>query len=398
VDIVCLSHLRWDFVYQRPNHLMARAARDRRVFFVEEPVFTSVGPLSIEVERRGDVAVVVPHVPNGFGVETVDEALRGLIDRLFDREGIERPILWYYTPLALPWTRHLSRALTVYDSMDDLAGFAGAPPALTSLETELVDRADIVFTGGAQLHTRMARRHPAVYCFPSSVDFAHFRRARDIQVDPVDQANIGCPRIGYAGVIDERIDLSLIAGVADRRPEWQIVLIGPVAKIAPEAIPARPNIHRLGLKPYAELPAYFSGWDVGWMPFARNDATRYISPTKTPEYLAAGLPVVSTSIADVVDPYGRDGLVAIADDVDAAVAAVERAMASDTSAHRKRADSFLAHRSWDRTWAQMDALLTAAVRRIDGATKSSGTGASRHRPCRRAASSRAGGGSGSHGL
>jgi UDP-galactopyranose mutase len=188
------------------------------------------------------------------------------------------------------------------------------------------------------------------------VDVAHFRRARETAADPVDQAGIGRPRIGYAGVIDERIDLDLIDGVAATRPELQIVLVGPVAKIDVADVPARPNVHRLGMKPYAELPEYLGGWDVGWMPFARNDATRFISPTKTPEYLAAGLPVVSTSIHDVVEPYGVGGWVAIADTVAETLDALGGALAG-RHPEQAHVDAFLATRSWDRTWAAMASLI-----------------------------------------
>ncbi len=357
-DLVCFSHLRWDFVYQRPNHLMARAAQDRRVFFVEEPLSEAVPEPRLRMARRGRVTVVTPVVPEGLGEEQTRDLVRGLVDDLLRTEHIVRPILWFYTPMALPWTRHLAAraGAVVYDSMDFLAGFLGAPPELLQLERELLDRADLVFCGGASLHQRMRTLHADSHCFPSSVDVAHFRTARQGRPEPADLAPIARPRLGYAGVIDERVDLELIDGVATARPEVEIVLVGPVTKIDPATIPNHPNIHLLGLKPYDELPAYLGGWDVGWMPFARNDATRYISPTKTPEYLAAGLPVVSTSIHDVVDPYARNGLVAIADTVQDTVAAVDAALAGAVPELRA-VDAFLSRRSWDRTWAAMASLI-----------------------------------------
>lgn len=221
--------------------------------------------------------------------------------------------------------------------------------------------ADLVFTGGASLHEEKRRGHDAAYCFPSSVDTGHFRQARTGQPDPVDQASIPRPRIGYFGVIDERIDLRLIAGVAAARPDWQIVLVGPTAKIQPRALPRAANIHRLGPKPYADLPAYLAGWDVAMMPFARNRATRFISPTKTPEYLAGGRPVVSTSIRDVVVPYGDLGLVHVADTAGEFVAGIEAAFCEDRGELVRRADAVLADRSWDRTWAGMQALIEDLV-------------------------------------
>ena len=391
-DIVCFSHLRWDFVYQRPNHLMARAADDRRVYFVEEPRFESGGKARLRRVVCGGVTVVTPELPEP---EHATATLADLMDGLVEGELLERPILWYYTPMALPWTRHLPASLTVYDSMDFLAGFLGAPPELGVLEGELLSRADVVFTGGAQLHRRMASRHSATYLFPSSVDVVHFAEARRPQDEPADQAAIPHPRIGYAGVIDERIDLDLVHDVARRRPGWQIVLLGPIAKIDPRSVPAAENIHQLGIKPYADLPAHLSGWEVGWMPFARNDATRYISPTKTPEYLAAGLGVVSTSITDVVDPYGRLGLVEVADDADQTIAAIERVLAQDPEPRRRLADSFLADRSWDTTWTQMNVVLEdALLHRGDQIAESAWTPAVHVSPLDRSASRAAVGASG----
>jgi UDP-galactopyranose mutase len=360
-DILCLSHLRWDHVYQRPNHLMSRAARDARVFFMEEPVYDADEPWVERLEREG-VHVLVPHVTETR--PTVDQ-MRMLIDRVLVAYGIRAPILWYYTPMALPWTRHLHdcASATVYDCMDHLAGFGGAPPALLQLERELVATVDLLFTGGASLHAAKAPLHDDAHCFPSSVDVAHFRQARDIVRQPSDQAPIDGPRIGYFGVLDERIDWPLLTQLAEGRSDLRFVLVGPLAKVDPSVVPTTRNVHHLGPKAYAELPAYLGGWDVAIMPFARNDATRYISPTKTPEYLAGGRPVVSTSIRDVVTPYGDSGLVRIADEPAAFSAAIDAALTDDLVEHRRRADHFLATTSWDRTWAAMRDRLRAAIAR-----------------------------------
>jgi glycosyltransferase involved in cell wall biosynthesis len=245
--------------------------------------------------------------------------------------------------------------------MDELSAFANAPAALKALEAELFRRASVVFTGGQSLYEAKRKAHHNVHPFPSSVDVEHFAAARQMTVDPADQAPLARPRLGFFGVIDERMDIDLIAGVAAARPAWQIVLLGPVVKVDPTVLPRRPNIRYLGPKSYAELPGYIAGWDVALLPFARNDATRYISPTKTPEYLAAGKPVVSTSIRDVVRPYGQSGLVRIADDVDAFVRACEAALAEDASARMRDADAFLRQTSWDGTWARMRNLVEAAL-------------------------------------
>ena len=362
-DLICFSHLRWDLVFQRPNHLMARAARDRRVFYVEEPIVGGDAPPSLAMQWRDGVTVLTPSLPDGLEDTTRDATLRGLLDAYLREHRVEQPVLWYYTPMPLAWTGHLAAAAVVYDCMDHLAGFRGAPAGLLEQEARLIARADLLLTGGARLHELKRQDHPDAHCFPSSVDADHFGAARDPLPEPADQVVLPRPRIGYAGVIDERIDMALIEALAVAEPRWSVVLVGPVVKIDPADIPAHPSIHVLGRKDYRELPTYLGGWDAAIMPFAHNEATAYISPTKTPEYLAAGLPVASTAIHDVVQPYGAAGLVEIGDGPEAFVAACRRALATDPEALRPRVDRFLASRSWDRTWAAIDALLIDTVRR-----------------------------------
>ncbi|MFL5966069.1 MAG: UDP-galactopyranose mutase [Gaiellaceae bacterium] len=355
-DVVCLSHLRWDWVWQRPQHLLSRCARHRRVFYVEEAIFD--GDTRIEVdETESGVFVVKPHVPTGLSLRELDAVQQTLLDELFVQFEIDAYLLWVYAPMAVTYAEHLTPIATVYDCMDELSLFSGAPPELRKREDQLFDAADLVFTGGASLYEAKRERHHSVHCFPSSVDADHFAQARAVATDPADQAAVPRPRIGFVGVIDERIDLGLILELADARPDWQIVLAGPVVKIDPATLPQRPNIHYLGAKRYEDLPPYMAGWDVAWMPFAKNDATRFISPTKTLEYLAADRPVVSTSIRDVVRPYGDAGLVAIADDVEATIDAVERALARNADEHRARVEALLEETSWDRTWSSMQALI-----------------------------------------
>jgi UDP-galactopyranose mutase len=369
-DIVCLCHLRWDFVYQRPQHLMSRFAQDRRVFFFEEPVHTD-GLARLEIsERPGGVRLAVPHLPGGLPMEEAEAAQRDLLQGLLADHGVTDYVLWYYTPMAVGFAAGLEPSAIVYDCMDELSLFRGAPPALLDREARLLELADLVFTGGQSLYEAKRDRHSAAHAFPSSIEVAHFGRARLPQPEPADQAAIPHPRLGYFGVIDERIDLDLIAAVAEARPDWQIVMVGPVVKIDPESLPRRGNIHYLGMKSYDELPSYLAGWDVALMPFARNESTRFISPTKTPEYLAGGRPVVSTSIRDVVRPYGEMALVEIADDPEDFVAAVERALAccaeedgTERESWLKRVDEFIARGSWSRTWRHMSDLIDSAVAR-----------------------------------
>jgi UDP-galactopyranose mutase len=270
--------------------------------------------------------------------------------------------------MALPFTRHLKPIVTVYDCMDQLSHFLHAPREIEILERELMARADVVFTGGMSLFEAKRNLHNNIFAFPSSIDVEHFSKGRQSPADPADQACIkGSLRIGYCGVIDERIDIALIESVADRCPDWQLIMIGPVVKIDPATLPKRSNIHYLGGKPYQDLPAYMGNWHVAMMPFARNPATKFISPTKTPEYLSAGRPVVSTSIRDVVRPYGEKNLVQIADDVDAFIKAVDIAVAqSESLVWAQQVDRFLAQTSWDKTFNQMWHHVQEAILDHDG--------------------------------
>ena len=353
-SVLCLSHLRWNFVFQRPQHLLSRCAQQGKLVFFEEPIFDASAP-DLELRREGKVVVAVPHLVAGMEPAEIESLQRGMVDHVISRELDPRPVLWFYTPMALGFTHHVRARAIVYDCMDELSLFKGAPPALAIRERMLLDSADVVFTGGHSLyeHKRQASGHRNIFPFPSSVDVPHFAQARELLPDPLDQADIPHPRIGFFGVIDERMDLALLDEVATSRPDLQFVMLGPVVKIDPATLPRHPNVHWLGQKSYDQLPAYLAGWDVAMMPFARNDSTRFISPTKTPEYLAAGKPVVSTSITDVVKPYGVEGLAWIADTAPDWIAALDTALGIDRAALRAHADDFLSELSWDRTWREM---------------------------------------------
>lgn len=363
-DLICFSHLRWDFVYQRPQHLLSRAALDRRVFFIEEPIFVN-GSVRHEIhERDNGVKVVVPFLPEGLRSDVAIAAMmKEMTLRLFQQEAIANYVFWYYTPMALTFTDHLKPLASVYDCMDELSAFKGAPTRLQDYERQLFKTVDLVFTGGQSLYEAKRQQHPAVHAFPSSIDVNHFRQGRTAQPDPPDQKDVPFPRLGFFGVIDERFDIALLDEAAFLRPDWHFVMIGPVVKVDPAALPQRPNIHYLGSKKYDELPRYLAGWDVALLLFARNEATRFISPTKTPEYLAAGKPVISTSIRDVVRPYSEMGLVRIADTPAELVAAAEELMSGGTVDQNwlQQVDNFLAGMSWNRTWSEMSRLLAYAV-------------------------------------
>ena len=357
--LICFSHLRWNFVFQRPQHLMTRFARNVAVLFWEEPIDDDSPTPWLELRDEGaGVTVAVPHLPAGMSLDQRTAALRALLDDHVAGLGT-RLIRWYYTPMMLPFSRHLAAACTVYDCMDELKNFRFAPPELMALEQELFGQADLVFTGGYSLYEAKRESHGAVHPFPSSVDTAHFALGRALAQDAADQAGLPRPRLGFYGVIDERMDLDLIATLADARPDWTIVMVGPVVKIDPAELPQRPNIAWLGPKSYVELPLYAGGWDVALMPFAINEATRFISPTKTPEYLATGLPVVSTPIVDVVRHYGDIAGVFVAEAGDAFVEACDRALAmrAGGDAWRGEADALLARQSWDQVAARMLGLI-----------------------------------------
>jgi UDP-galactopyranose mutase len=361
-SLIVYSHLRWDSVFQRPHHLMTRLASHFDVWFVEEPQRTDTAPRIAARAVAPGLTVCHPQtaidVP-GFSAAQI-AAATPLLETFFAARAAPRRINWLYTPMALPLATAIPSDLTVYDCMDELAAFRFAPPEILERERELLARADLVFTGGPSLYRAKRDRHPNVRCFPSSVDVAHFAAAI-AGPEAADQRPLARPRCGFFGVIDERLDTALIDALAAARPSWQIVLIGPVVKIDPADLPRRPNIHYLGARPYAELPSYLAGWDLCLLPFARNDATRFISPTKTLEYMAAEKAIVSTSIRDVAEPYGT--VVEIADAADAFVAACERLLTEPAPARRRRRaamQAIVARTSWDRTAAAMRALIDRA--------------------------------------
>jgi UDP-galactopyranose mutase len=364
-QLLCFSHLRWDFVFQRPQHLMTRLARFNRVTFWEEPsIAPGLAEPRLEVRNcpESGVRIAVPQLPEGLSQQEVTDALRNLLDGYLGAQP-DPLIVWYYTPMMLPFSEHLTPTCTIYDCMDELANFRFAPPELLPLEDQLLARADLVFTGGYSLYEAKRDRHQAIHPFPSSVDREHFALARVGLADPGDQSALPRPRFGFYGVVDERMDLDLLRELADARPHWSIVMVGPVVKIDEAELPRRPNLHYLGGKTYAELPDYLSGWDVALMPFAMNEATRFISPTKTPEYLAAGRPVVSTPIGDVIRHYGEIEGVLIAGTAVEFIAACDEALrlARAGGDWLTEADLLLENSDWDETVARMWRLIQRSL-------------------------------------
>ncbi|HZQ63263.1 MAG TPA: FAD-dependent oxidoreductase [Casimicrobiaceae bacterium] len=378
LPLVVFSHLRWDFVYQRPQHLLSRFAADRPVLFIEEPVFDEREPfaemLSVDLANgaRGPggapaskVRVLRPHTPIRAGGFHDDQlpVMRRLVREAVASEGFTEYCVWFYTPMALPLMQGLHPRAIVYDCMDELRAFRNAPRQLIQRESALLKVANVVFTGGPSLYAAKRDRHPNVHAFPSSVDLAHFAQARDRSLEHPLLASVPHPRLGFFGVLDERLDQDIVAHLGETRPDWHVCLVGPVVKIDPASLPRHPNIHYFPQQSYDNLPRFLAGWDVCLMPFARNESTQFISPTKTLEYMAAHLPIVSTPITDVIALY-RDA-VAIADTPQAFVEACERALAQTGSERAQRIaamDRLTRSTSWDRTARAMSDLVEAAER------------------------------------
>jgi UDP-galactopyranose mutase len=334
---------------------MARYAKHRRVYFIEEPVFGMVDSamLVLRTSQEG-VQVAVPHFPEKTPSEAIHPILTSLIDGFLEEQSIVDYALWYYTPMALPFSRHLTPETVIYDCMDELSLFKNAPPELMELEKELLRQADVVFTGGHSLYEAKKSQHHNIHPMPSSIDFKHFSSARFVTSEPFDQMDIPHPRLGFFGVVDERFDTALLQEMATLKPDWSFVIVGPVVKISPESLPKLPNIYYLGKKSYDELPVYLAGWDCALMPFALNESTRFISPTKTPEYLAAGKPVVSSAIRDVIRPYGEQKLVHIASTAEEFIQRADFAMKNAGNREwLERVENFLSLTSWDHTWKKM---------------------------------------------
>jgi glycosyltransferase involved in cell wall biosynthesis len=366
--LLCFSHLRWNFVWQRPQHVMSRLARDRQVFFVEEPIMSEYAgeppdDAALAVRRSGNVTVCAPVCRDpglGHGWR-LEQMYARLVAELVDERRLAGFTAWFYSPMFLPSIERVRPSLIVYDAMDELSLFKDAPEVLLDRERELLRMADVVFTGGVSLGKAKAQAHQNVHPMPSGVEVEHYQQALDPATPvPDDLERLPRPRIGFFGVIDERIDLALLDEAARLRPQWSFVMLGPVRKIEESDLPRRDNLHYLGQKRYQELPGYVKGFDACTMPFALNDATKFISPTKTLEYMAAHKPIVSTPVADVVGSYA--GAVRIAGSAPDFVRAIEAALSEtddERAARIARERDVLAKSSWDAIVARMDQQMAA---------------------------------------
>jgi glycosyltransferase involved in cell wall biosynthesis len=364
--LVVVSHLGWDWVWQRPQHLLSRMARQHPVLYVVEPHITDSDEAPcLKLDERGpNLTLAWPW----FSIPQADAAggYYALIGKLLDAHlaGMTgpRPVYWLYTPMAEPVLAGHDDLVVVFDAMDELAAFRFAPPVIKDREAALMRRADLVFTGGPSLYQARLGRNPHVYCFPSGVERAHFAAALDpARPEAPALADVPRPRVGFYGVIDERIDLDLLRRAAALRPAYQWIMVGPTAKIDPAELPQAANLHYPGKQEYAALPGFLKGFDVCMMPFALNESTRFISPTKTLEYMAAHKPIVSTPITDVVVPYAH--IVQIAATPEEFVAAVDRVLSEDAPRRAARIaaeDDVLAAHEWDHIAAEMLRLIDAA--------------------------------------
>jgi glycosyltransferase involved in cell wall biosynthesis len=370
LPVICFSHLRWGFVWQRPQHILSRLASQQRVYVVEEPTYRSdcEAPF-LKVEQAGKVKVLNPVFPEsmfkqyGFGAH-INASIADLLSAYCsERPDLHSAIVWYYTPMAmgsLPGV--VDPQVVVFDAMDELANFRNAPQELRRNEQMLLTQANLVFAGGPSLYTSRKKQHSNAHCFPSGVDSAHF--ARPQRAVPKDMLRFQNRIIGFYGVLDERIDFQLLSELAQLRPDWDLVLIGPTAKIEDSDLAHQPNIHYLGMRTYDELPAYLARFDAALLPFALNDATAFISPTKTLEYLAGGKPVISTAVPDVIHLYGD--VVEIAGTAQEFADAIEARWhepASVTQARRQRIAEVLVEHDWDTIAERMKLLIAHHVKR-----------------------------------
>lgn len=375
--LIVFSHRRWGVVTHRPQHLLARLALEFDVYVVEEPVFADAEAALMSATHQGGIEVLTPRTKefaSGFHDSQV-AAIRPLLAEFMASRALKDPIVWLTTPMALPLAADLEPRAVVYDCIEDLAASRFAPPELASREAALMALADVVLAGGPSLYEARRGRHANLHCLPSAVDAARFA-PENLDGDDVESAvatelhrGMRCPRLGFFGVIDERLDLELVAGLADRRPDWQLVMVGPVARIDPAALPQRANIRWVGRQRHEALPHLMSHWDACLLPYALNEATRRASPAQTLEYLAGGKPVVSTPIPDVLSLYGS--AVHVGKDADQFVAAVEDlldAPAPAKAARRAAARALVAARTWDDAAAFVARLLLDYVRPGSAAT------------------------------
>lgn len=364
--IIAFCHLPWSGVWQRPQQFLSRLSRRHRVLFVETYCSPVANPENRSQPAPGypNVTILQMHLPEARWSDGhyIDLQRRRLLDEFRgSNASYDDPILWFNDPMAVvAFAGHCAEAAIVYDCMDELAQFKGAPPELAVRERELLRVADVVFCGGRKMRDKRLPLNPNTYFYGTGVDCAHFGRVSDpaLAVDP-QIAALGDRVLGYFGVIDERIDYDLLAALADALPDCQIAMVGPTAKVDPAGFPQRPNLHWLGRREYADLPAITKGFAVCLMPFALNAATEYINPTKALEYLAAGRPVVSTAIAEVLTNFAD--VCHVGRSRDEFIAACRACLDTPDPARRAAGLQLAQANTWDAITAKLEAHLVAST-------------------------------------
>jgi len=369
-SILVHSHLRWDWVWQRPQQFLSRLSHRHPILFVEEPLAVD-GVRTPRAELRNvdglpNVTVLRTEFPPALMNDRsaldseqkrlVLATLAGPLGRVFTR-----PVQWFYDPMAtLAFAGQMNERATVYDCMDQLSQFRGAPPELIRRERELLTIADVVFAGGPKIHKAKRLLNPNCHSYGCGVDVRHFGRALLPETEiPQDIANLSGPRLGFFGVVDERMDYPLVAHLAESHPDWNVIIIGPFCKIDPATLPQRPNLHWLGARDYGQLPAYVKGLDVCLMPFAINEATEFINPTKALEYMATGRPIVSTPVEDVVLQFAD--VVHLAATHDEFVSKCERAIAAADPGRIQEGLRMAERNSWEAIVAELEAHIDAVL-------------------------------------
>jgi glycosyltransferase involved in cell wall biosynthesis len=351
-DFVVFSHLRWNFVYQRPQHILSRLAKSYNILFVEEPF----QPNS-ENENTSSIHQVLPNL-SVFNTHAYNiDATLNLLKEKLGNQTIK--IAWFYSPAFVNALNIFSFDKVVFDCMDELTLFKNAPQSLIEQEKKLLSKSDIVFTGGKSLYSSKKEHHHNVYCFPSSVDRRHFEKAQNGIRVPEEMDSFTGIVVGYYGVVDERIDYDLLEKTAQMNPTVDFVLIGPFAKVNPENLPSLPNIHFLGMRNYEELPNYLKRFDIAMMPFAMNDATKFISPTKTLEYMAGGKSIISTPVYDVVRDYDKH--IEIVENAEQFTAAINKLICQHKVSQYLKYQEILDRTSWDNTVNEMHNLMEQLV-------------------------------------
>ena len=360
--IVVFSHLRWSFVWQRPQQFLSRFAETHPVLFVEIAEFDGSGESKVELTNPMEgVTVLNVHLdPKLADKDEVTEIMRDAVREGMVAYGIENPLLWFYNPMDAGWVLGwLENRGIVYDCMDELSQFKGADPRLIQREKGLLDAADVVFTGGIELYEKKSRQNANVHFFGCAVEYDHFAQAQEAGPIPDDLAAIPGPRVGWFGVVDERVDYDLLRDMAAARPDLSFVMVGPAVKVDPATFPQAPNLHWMGGRDYKELPLYCRGYDVCMMCFALNDATEFINPTKALEYLATGKPVVSTAVKDVVRQY--EDTVAIAHSPEEFLEKIDAALAGDQAEMVERGIEKAHAASWENTVGAMQRIIDTAL-------------------------------------